>query len=106
MTRLSVSQALEQARTHYAAGRIREAEAICRAVLRAAPEEHRAYRLLALAEFGGGDPAAARELLERAISLAPGRADGAAAGAGAGAHAGIAQQPGQCPERPASLSRE
>lgn len=57
-TGLTVGEALAQAREQLRGGRRAEAEALCRAVLQAAPREAEAYRLLGAVAFCAGQLAA------------------------------------------------
>jgi predicted O-linked N-acetylglucosamine transferase (SPINDLY family) len=71
MTALSLSQALALAEQHFHAGRVVYAAAVCRAMVDADPNEHRAWRLLGLAEYFQGHFDAAAAGLLRATELAP-----------------------------------
>jgi tetratricopeptide (TPR) repeat protein len=66
---------LRRATAAQQAGRLREAEQLCRAVLAAAPDHPDAHFLLAGVAAAGGKPAAAIDLLRRAIDRDPRRAE-------------------------------
>lgn len=68
---LPLSEALSRAESHLRAGRHREAEAICRAVIEAAPDQATAYLLLAAALRAQGQTAVAQEVCRRAVELCP-----------------------------------
>ena len=68
-------QALRQAGAHREAGRLREAAAIYRALLRSRPDDAEALHGLASTHAAAGDTARACELLARAVELDPGSAD-------------------------------
>jgi uncharacterized protein (TIGR02466 family) len=67
--------ALRRAFDHVRAGRAREAEGLCREVLRADPNQPTALNLLGTIARQAGRPDAAAELLRRAVSVAPDYAD-------------------------------
>jgi predicted O-linked N-acetylglucosamine transferase (SPINDLY family) len=67
--------ALTLALGHLQAGRLAEAEALCRQVLRAAPREAEAYRLLGVVAYHAGNPPAAVTFLQQAVALNPQAAD-------------------------------
>jgi predicted O-linked N-acetylglucosamine transferase (SPINDLY family)/ADP-heptose:LPS heptosyltransferase len=71
----SLKQLFERANAEQAAGRLADAEATCRAIL-ARDETHAgAWHLLAIITLRSGDAAAAARYAERAVALAPQRAD-------------------------------
>jgi protein O-GlcNAc transferase len=69
--RLSIPDALQRARTHLDAGQWADAEAICLAVLGAAPEEFEAHFLLGAACQLSHRPADAERACRRAVELNP-----------------------------------
>jgi len=71
MTRLPLSQALAVAEQCFQAGRPAEAVAVCRALVEAAPDDHRVWRLGGLAQYVEGHLDGAAQWGERAIALAP-----------------------------------
>ncbi len=66
---------LRRAIDHQRAGRAREAEGLCRQVLRADPNQPSALNLLGAIARQAGQPRAAAELLRRAVAAAPDYAD-------------------------------
>lgn len=69
MATVKLSQALALVEADLEAGRLDEAQAICQAVLQAAPEEPEAHRLLALTVFSLGHHDQAAVMLEQAAAL-------------------------------------
>ena len=67
--RISVSEALSQGVNHHMAGRHRKADAIYRQVIKAQPDNADAIHLLGVLARQMGQPAAAVDLIRRAISL-------------------------------------
>lgn len=70
-----IAQALAEARAHHEAGRLREAEAICRDVLHRVPDEPDALYRLGVLTWQAGRADAAIDLLDRAVALRPDAAD-------------------------------
>jgi Flp pilus assembly protein TadD len=68
-------QMFDRANAEHAAGRSDEAEAICRALLAIDEGYFGAWHLRGIIALRSGDPAAALSLIERAVALAPKRAD-------------------------------
>lgn len=66
-----LSQVFATAMQHYQAGRLHEAEVLCRQVLAAAPDEPTAWYLLGLLAAQAGQPQAAMALIQRALVLKP-----------------------------------
>jgi tetratricopeptide (TPR) repeat protein len=66
---------LQSARTHYRHGRLDDALADCQDILATTPDDIEALQLLGQIQARKGNLLAAAEALERASSLAPGRAD-------------------------------
>jgi uncharacterized protein (TIGR02466 family) len=66
---------LRRAIDHQRSGRLREAEALCRQVLRAQPNHPTALNLLGTIARQAGRPEAAAALLRKAVAAAPGYAD-------------------------------
>ncbi|MDH5256345.1 MAG: tetratricopeptide repeat protein, partial [Gammaproteobacteria bacterium] len=64
-------QTIDVARSHLAAGRLPEAEAACRQMLRDDEANPRALHLLALIQGRNGRLAEGAALLDRAVQLAP-----------------------------------
>lgn len=75
----TVGDALRLAVDHHNAGRLMDAMALYRLALRAHPENMDAWRLLARAAAGSGNPALERSCLQRLLALCPTDADGFAA---------------------------
>jgi len=65
----------ERANAEQAAGRLAEAEATCREILARDETHAAAWHLLAVLAFRAGNPQAAAVHIERAVALAPARAD-------------------------------
>ena len=61
----------EEAAAHFRAGRVVEAETLCRAIVARQPEHAAALQLLGMLVGQAGDPVEARNLLERAAALRP-----------------------------------
>ena len=75
MTTLTIQQAFELAVKHHAAGGLPQAEGICRQILSIQPDHLSSLKMLAQLSHQMGQPAAAAELLQRAIAIAPGSAE-------------------------------
>lgn len=67
----AIDHALANARMHHEAGRMREAEAICRDVLRKATDQPEALHRLGIIAWQTGRPDVALDLLHRAVALRP-----------------------------------
>ena len=67
--------ALDTALAHHAAGRLAEAEAICRGIVGAQPDHADALHLLGMLAYESGELLAARTLIARAIALQPNAAN-------------------------------
>ena len=70
-----MSATLEQALGHLQSGRLKEAEALYRQILRAEPENVDALHLLGVAVFQAGRGDEAVGFIERSLDLSPGNAD-------------------------------
>lgn len=86
---------LRRAIDHHRAGRLREAESLCRQVLRADANQPSALNLLGTIARQAGQPVAAAELLRRAVSVAPDYAD---------AHYNLGNALRDCGDRPGALA--
>ena len=75
MPTVTFEQAIAFAMEHHAAGRLAEAESICRQILAAQPDYADALHLLGVIAFQVNNPAAAIELISRAITVAPNHPD-------------------------------
>jgi len=73
---MTLEQALRLAMAHYRAGRPRETEAVCRAVLDAVPEHAEVTQLLGVVLMMQGRMRDAEAALRRSIAVRPGLADG------------------------------
>jgi protein O-GlcNAc transferase len=71
MTRMSPAAAFALANQHFAAGRLTEAEAVCRALTTSCPEEPEAFKLLGVIAYMTGRTEEAVALMSRAAELAP-----------------------------------
>src|SRR5262245_20111211 len=71
----SLQRLFERANAEQAAGRLADAEATCREILARDETYFGAWHLLGILAFRAGNPQAAATQVERAIALAPGRAD-------------------------------
>lgn len=71
----TLSQALRQAQTHHAAGRLQAAEQIYRQILKANPRQAQALAGLGVIAAQTGNLPPARDLLRKAVAAAPGDAD-------------------------------
>src|SRR5256885_3490841 len=67
----AIAQSLDAARAHHYAGRLAEAEALYRQVLATEPEQPDALHLLGMIAYQVGRPAAALELIDRALRARP-----------------------------------
>lgn len=72
---MTVIEALRLAVQHYQAGRHQEAVEVCRAILRAVPDQAETRQIWALAEYAQGRPAAAMDLMRQAAALKPDMTD-------------------------------
>ena len=72
---LTLPDALTRARAALGGGRLREVEALCRAILRAEPASFDALDLLARAQVQGGRTAEALAAVDRALVLRPGEVE-------------------------------
>ena len=72
---MTIEEALGLARGHLQAGRLADVEAVCRAVLAAAPRTAEAYRLLGSVAYYAGKQAEAESLIRQALALNPGMAE-------------------------------
>jgi protein O-GlcNAc transferase len=75
MSLLTIDEALGLAREHLQAGRPREAEAICRAILQAEPGEFEAHRFLGVIFCSIGQPVQAEAHLRNALACRPDSAE-------------------------------
>ena len=73
---MTLEQALKLAMAHYRAGRARETEAVCRAVLDAVPDHAEVMQLLGVVLMMQGRGRDAETALRRSITVRPGLADG------------------------------
>ena len=74
MPELTAQQAMPIAARHYQAGRLAEAESICRQILAVHPDHFEAMHLLGLTVARAGRDAEAVELLRKSVSLSPANA--------------------------------
>jgi predicted O-linked N-acetylglucosamine transferase (SPINDLY family) len=72
---MTIQAALELAQAHQVAGRLPDAEALCRQILSSDSQNHQALHLLGLIGYRAGNYPAAVELMSQAIRLAPGVAE-------------------------------
>jgi predicted O-linked N-acetylglucosamine transferase (SPINDLY family) len=75
MATMSIEKALGLAHEHLQAGRIAEGEAVCRAILRGAPQDAEAHRLLGLLAVSAGNSAQAETHLRSALASQPNSAE-------------------------------
>jgi Flp pilus assembly protein TadD len=66
---MNLNQAMQEARRHHGAGRLREAEALYRQILTADPNHAEAMQLLGLLALQCGQPMPAIDLMEKSIAL-------------------------------------
>jgi predicted O-linked N-acetylglucosamine transferase (SPINDLY family) len=71
MAKMSKDQSLALALEHLQAGRMAEAEALCREVMQATPQEPESYRILGILAFQVGKYPLAQAFLEQALRLNP-----------------------------------
>ncbi|SEC96814.1 Predicted O-linked N-acetylglucosamine transferase, SPINDLY family [Rhizobiales bacterium GAS191] len=73
--RATLKHLFERANTEQAAGRLKDAEAICRELIALDESHSGAWHLIGIVALRSGDPQAAVAHIERAAALAPNRAD-------------------------------
>jgi predicted O-linked N-acetylglucosamine transferase (SPINDLY family) len=68
---MTAAEALALANDHFVAGRMADAESVCRALVAGCPEEHHAFKLLGVIAYMSHRPQEAVEWMGRAAELAP-----------------------------------